>query len=105
MMSCHHAGLPTGYFEGDVVIRQGGADLNQRGQAQQPVARAMWRHQDAVDVGVLGDPLQFGDAADVARIGTDDIDRVLLDEILEVLAAEDLLPVWIGVAATRVTSW
>ena len=59
---------------------------------------------DAVQVGVLRDPLQLGDAADVARIGTDDIDRVLLDQVLEVLAPKICSPVWIGVAATRVTS-
>ena len=90
-MSYHHAGLADRVLEGDVVVRQGGADLDQRGQAEQAVAGAVRRHQDAVQVGVLGDPLQLGDAADVARVGPDDVDRVLLDQLLEVLAQVDLL--------------
>ena len=49
------------------------AHLHQRGQAEQAVAGAVRRHQDAVQVGVFGDPLQLGDAADVAGVGADDV--------------------------------
>ena len=66
-MSYHQSGSPIGILEGDVVVRQRGADLHQGGQAEQAVAGAVRRHQDAVQVGVFGDPLQLGDAADVAR--------------------------------------
>ena len=78
-------------LEGDVVVRQGGADLHQRRQAEEAIADAVRGHQDAVQVGVLGDPLQLGDAADVGRIGADDVDGVGLDQLLEVLAQVDLL--------------
>ena len=78
-------------LEGDEVVRQGGRDLDQRRQAEQAVADAMRGHQDAVQVGVLGDPLQLGDAADIARVRPDDVDGVALDQLLEVLAEIDLL--------------
>src|SRR5215213_8328322 len=44
-----------------------------------------------MQVGVFRDPFQLGDSPDVAWIGTDDVDGVPLDEILEVLAEIDLL--------------
>ena len=52
----------AGVFEGDEVGGQGGADLDQRGQAEDAVAGAVRRHQDAVQIGVFGDPFQLGDA-------------------------------------------
>ena len=51
----------------------------------------MRRHEDAVQVGVFGDPLQLSNTADVARVGADDVHRVALDQALEVLAQVDLL--------------
>ena len=71
-MSYHHAGIADRIFEGDVVVRQRRRDLHQRGQAEQAVAGAVRRDQDAVQVGIFGDPFQLGDAADVAGVGADD---------------------------------
>ena len=89
-------------FEGDVVLRQGGRDLDQGGQAEQSIAGAVRRHQDAVQIGVLGDPFELGDAADIAGIGSDDVDRLRLDQIFEVLAQVDLLA---GVDRRRGAAW
>ena len=75
-MSYHQAGWPLGYSKAMKLCGSVAADLHQRGQAEQAVAGAVRRHQDAVQVGVLGDPLQLGDAADVARVGADDVDGV-----------------------------
>ena len=43
-----------------------------------------------MEVGVFRDPLQFRDTADVFGIGTDNVDRLLLDQVLEVLPEVDL---------------
>ena len=50
----------------------------------------MGRHQDAVQVGVFGNPLQLSDSTDICWIGPHNIDRMTLDQILEVLAQIDL---------------
>ena len=78
-------------LEGDVVGGQRGADIDQRAEAEQAVGGAVRRHQDPVQVGVLGDPFQLGDAADVGRVGADDADRLGLDQLLEVVPQVDLL--------------
>ena len=80
-----------GILEGNEVGRQGGAHIDQRPEAEEPVGRAVRRHHDRMHVSVLGDPFEFGDAADVGRIGTDDPHRLRLDQLLEVMAQVDLL--------------
>ena len=84
-------GITRGVFEGYEIAGQRGADLDQGGEAEQAVAGAVRGHHDAVQVGVLGDPFQLGDAADVAGVGADDVDGVALDQLLEVLPEVDLL--------------
>ncbi len=44
-----------------------------------------------VQIGILRDPFHLRDSANVLRIGPDDIDRLLLDQILEVLPEIDFL--------------
>ena len=90
-MSYHQLGLADRVLEADVVRRQGGADLHQRRQADQAVEDAVRRHQDAVQVGVFGDPFQLGDPADVRRVRPDDAHGLRLDQLVEVLAQVDLL--------------
>ena len=53
--------------------------MNQRGQTKQAVAGAVRGHQDAVQVGVLSYPFEFGNTADIAGVRPDDIDCLLLD--------------------------
>ena len=48
-------------------------------------------YQEVVQVGIFGDPFEFRDAADIARVGADHIDRVAFDQRLEILAEIDLL--------------
>ncbi len=78
-------------FEGDEVVRQGRADLNEGRKARKAVRGAVRGDQDAVQVGIFGNPFQLGDAADVAGVGADDVDGVAFDQVLEVLAQVDLL--------------
>ncbi len=71
-------GLEAGrVFEGDQVVRHGGADLDQRGEAENAVGSAVRRHGDAVQVRVLGHPLQLGEAPHVARVRADHVDGPL----------------------------
>src|SRR5207302_8740157 len=77
-------------FEGDEVLRQRRAHLHQGGQAEQAVTGAVRRHEDAVQVGIFGDPLQLGDAADVAWVRPDYVDGMALDQGFEILAQVDL---------------
>lgn len=81
-----------------------GGDLHQCREAEQAVAGAVRRNENAMQVGVFGDPFQLGKAADVGRIGSDDVDGVAFDQRFEVLAEIDLLAEWIGVEVARVTS-
>jgi Ca2+-binding RTX toxin-like protein len=81
----------TRVFEGYVVGGQRGADLDQGGEAEDAVAGAVRGHQDAVQVGVLGDPFQFRNAADIGRVGADNIDGVGFDQLLEILPEINLL--------------
>ena len=46
------------------------------GQPEEAVDDAVGGHEDAVQVGVFGDPLEFGDAADIGGIWTDHVDRL-----------------------------
>ncbi len=78
-------------FEGDIIRRQSGADIDERAEPEQAVGGAVRRHQDRMHMGVLGDPFQLGDATDIGRIGADDIDRLRLDQLLEIIAEIDLL--------------
>ena len=61
-----------------------------RGEPDQPVENPVGSDQDAVEIGVFRDPLQFRHSADIFRVGADHIDRLLFDQILEVLPQVDL---------------
>ncbi len=61
-----------------------------RGQPDQPIKDPMGSNQDAVEIGVFGDPLQFRQSPDVFRVGSDHIDGLLFDQILEILPQVDL---------------
>ena len=61
------------------------------GQPEEAVDDAVGGHEDAVQVGVFGDPFEFGDAADIGGIWANHVDRLLFEQILEVLAQIDLL--------------
>lgn len=69
---------------------QGGADVDQRTQAEQAIGGAVRGHQDRVHVGVLCNPLELGHAADVRRVRPDHPYRLRLDQLLEVVARIDL---------------
>ncbi len=66
-------GLADWILEGDVVLRQCGRHVNVRGEPDQPVEDAVGSHQDAVQIGVFRDPLQFRDPADIFRVGADHV--------------------------------
>ena len=72
-------GLADRVLEGDVVARQGGADLDERGETEESVGGPVRRHQEAVQVRVFGHPFQLGQSADIARVGADDIDGLALN--------------------------
>ena len=65
--------------------------MNLRGQPDQSVQHPVRSNQNAVKVRILRDPLQFRQAADIFRVGADDIHSLSLDQILEVLAEVYLL--------------
>src|SRR5690348_18139363 len=64
-------GLAVRVFERDVVLRQGRGHMNVSGETDQAVENAVRGNQNAVNIGVFGDPLELGDAAYVFRVGTD----------------------------------
>ena len=78
-------------FVGDVVLGHRGRHLGEGRHAEHAVEHAVGRHHDAVEVGILRDPLQLRDAAHVRRVRAHDVDCVGLDELAEVLAQVDLL--------------
>src|SRR5579863_1343612 len=78
-------------LESDVICGQRCTNLDEGGQAEEAVARTVGRHEHPVEVGVLGDPFQFGDPTYVAWVRPDDIDRMVFDQALEVLSEVDLL--------------
>ena len=71
-------------------MRQGRRHLHQRRQPDQPVADAVWCNADAMQVGIFGDPLQFGQPTHIERVGADDVDRLLRQQFDKVLAQVDL---------------
>ena len=77
-------------LEGDVVLRQRGGHVHVGGEADEAIEDSVRRDRDAVNVGVFGDPFQFGDAADIFGVGADYVDCLLLDQVLEVLPEVDL---------------
>ena len=88
--------VPEGFeagrvFEGDEVVGHRRGHLDQRRKTKDAVGGAVRGDGDAVQVGVFGDPFHLGDAAHVAGIGADHVDRVAFDQVLVVLAQVDLL--------------
>ena len=61
-----------------------------RGEPDQPVENPVGSDQDAVEIGVFRDPLHFRDSAHIFRVGADNIDRLVFDQILEILPEVDL---------------
>src|SRR5690349_10767048 len=61
------------------------------GEPYEPVENSMRCNLNAVQIGVFGDPLQFRDAANILRIGTNYVDSLLFNQILEILPQIDLL--------------
>ena len=59
--------------------------MDKCGQADQSIKNAMRGHHDSMQVGIFRNPLQFGEAADIFRVRTDDAHGVPLNEILEIL--------------------
>ena len=59
-------------------------------QAYKSVENPVGSNEDAVNIGVFGDPLQFRDPAYVFRVGADNIDSLFFNKILEVLPEVDL---------------
>jgi hypothetical protein len=64
-------GLALGIFESDVVLRQRRAHMHLRSDAEYSVENSVRSYQDPVEIGVLGDPLQFGDPAHILRVRPD----------------------------------
>ena len=81
----------SGILKGDVILRHGRSDLDQGSQTKNAVEHPMGRHEDAVQVGVLRHPFELGNAADITRVGTNDIHGAFFDQILEILPQIDLL--------------
>src|SRR5665811_1062486 len=83
-------GLAHRILERNIVLRQGGRQMHMRGQPDQPIEDPMGSDQDAVEVGIFCDPLQFRQSPDVFRVGSDYVDCLFFDQILEVLPQVDL---------------
>src|SRR4029079_18890474 len=81
----------AGIFEGYEIVRQGRADLNERSKAEDSVGSAMGSDEYAMEIGIFGNPFQFGYAPYIAGIGADDAHRLPFDQILEVLPQVNLL--------------
>src|SRR5579863_4375993 len=77
-------------LEGDIVLRQGGRQLNMGRKPYQAVENSVGSDEDAVKIGVLGDPLRFRQPAAIFRVGADYVDSLLFDQVLEVLPEVDL---------------
>jgi len=75
------SGLADRVLEGDVVARQGGTDLDERGEPEEAIGSPVRRHQEAVQVRVFGHPFQLGQTADIAWIGTDNVDGMTFDQL------------------------
>ncbi len=81
--------LANGIFERDVVLRQRGGQVHMGGEADEAVEDAVRSDQDAVEVGIFGDPLSFRESADIFGVGADDVDGLFFDQVLEILAEVD----------------
>src|ERR1051326_8900168 len=77
-------------LERNIILRQGDGHMDVSREADQAIEDAVRRHRDAVDVCVFGDPLKFGDAPDIFRVGSDYVDGLLLNQVLKVLPEVDL---------------
>jgi len=73
--------LAHGTLEGDVVLRQGGRRLNMRGERDKPVENSAGSDEDAVEIGVLRDPLRFRQSADIFRFGADNIHSLFFGDV------------------------
>ena len=80
-----------GIFKSDIVLRHGRPHMDLCGDSEQSVEDSMRGNQDAVKIGVFGDPLHFRDSAHIFRVGADHVDGLRFDEILEVFPQVDLL--------------
>jgi hypothetical protein len=60
--------------------------MHLRGNPERSIANSVRSHQDAVEIGVLGDPLQFGDPAHI-HVGFLQPTRQGVDRIHEALSA------------------
>src|SRR3954447_3190992 len=83
--------LAIGVLEGDKVLRHSSRHMDVGSESKQTVEDAMRRDGNPVQVGVLCDPLQFRNTADVLRVRPNDVNRLLLNQVLEVLPQIDLL--------------
>ena len=66
--------------------------MHLRGEPYQPVENPVGSHEDAVQIGVFRDPLQLRNSAHIFRVGADYINRLVFDQILEVLPEVNLFP-------------
>ncbi len=62
-----------------------------RRQTEEAIEDSMRGHEDTVEIRVFRHPLELGDAADIAGVGSDDAHGLLLDQFHEVLAQVNLL--------------
>src|SRR4051812_9036780 len=60
-------------------------------ESYQSIENSMGSDKDAVEISIFGNPLQLRDSADIFRVRADNIDRLFLDEVLEVLPQVYLL--------------
>ena len=59
-------------------------------------ARVVGGHRQGEDLGEVGDPLGFQEAARVAQVGMEDVASLVDDEVLETLPPARFSPVQIG---------
>jgi hypothetical protein len=76
--------LANRILESDVVLWQRCCQLNMRGEPYKPVENPVGSNEDAVEIGVFRDPLHFRQPADIFRVGSNNVDSLFFDKILEV---------------------
>jgi hypothetical protein len=77
-MSAHQSESPTVYSKAMKLSGRVAQAWISAARTEQAVGGAVRRDGDAVQVGVLGDPLQLGDAADIGWVGIDHVHRARL---------------------------
>ena len=77
-------------LERNVVLRQGGRQMDVRGEPDHAVENSVRSDLYAVEIGVFRDPLHFRQPTHIFGVGTHNIDRLFFDEVLEIFPEVNL---------------